>query len=73
VDAPFVAGLDSATIRRFAPDGADLGDFATGLNGPAFIAFAPTTAVPEPATFASAGFAGLIGVGLAWRRRKRSA
>jgi hypothetical protein len=30
-------------------------------------------AVPEPSTFVSAGIAGLIGCGVAWRRRKRAA
>jgi hypothetical protein len=36
------------------------------------LAVAPA-AVPEPSTFASAGIAGLIGLGVVWRRRKRAA
>lgn len=32
-----------STVRRFSPKGADLGDFAKGLNAPADLAFRPVT------------------------------
>jgi hypothetical protein len=41
----------------------DAADFGVGVGA----------AVPEPSTLASAGIAGLIGLGAAWRRRKRAA
>jgi hypothetical protein len=36
-------------------------------------AFLAPAAVPEPSTLASAGIAGLIGCGVAWKRRRRAA
>jgi hypothetical protein len=61
------------TINRATGAITDLGASLNNLSAIAFTQPTITAAVPEPSTFASAGIAGLIGCGVAWRRRKRAA
>jgi hypothetical protein len=65
-DVTFGSGISSLTIGAY-PTTDLVGQGA--YFGPSFVA----AAVPEPSTLASAGIAGLIGCGVAWRRRRRAA
>ena len=59
----YVANNFGNTISRVTPTGA-VSTFATGLNGPSFLAFAP---VPEPSAFVPLGLGALALL----RRRKK--
>jgi hypothetical protein len=69
-DLTFGSGVSSLSIGAF-PTTDQVGQGA--YFGPSFVAALAPAAVPEPSTLASAGIAGLIGCGVAWRRRKRTA
>jgi sugar lactone lactonase YvrE len=64
----YATEYDSGVIERFSPDGADLGVFASGLNGPVGIV---VSSVPEPATFLVCGIS-LAALAIVNRFRRRA-
>ncbi|HEX8203804.1 MAG TPA: PEP-CTERM sorting domain-containing protein, partial [Isosphaeraceae bacterium] len=68
-----LAGNANGTWSLYIVDDAinDTGSLSGGWQ--ISIANVGSTVVPEPATLASAGLAGLIGLGARWRRRRRAA
>ena len=68
----YVANFNNGTVRKFAADGTDLGNFVSGLTRPVPVGFwsavANVVAVPAPGALASL-LAGLGLIGLLRRRR----
>ena len=67
ISTGFVAGVNTLDFLVDNFGGGPTG-LRVELSGTADVA-----AVPEPATLSSADVAGLMGLGIAWRRRRRTA